>query len=268
MNAYSCPECHQPIVPNMRLCPICGAVLSTKKVPKKTITESKTASPTSTINQSKAAISRQTSQSRQRPKRPSRSSKPTLEGHIIQISTARPEPPNRDIWRILFGILLILDLAILSLSLLYTFITLIIIVFVLSLFMGRTRGWLLSTITFFMRPIWSSIRSLFQRGLTSLGRDAPLIPVTIYRVALMSAKGGGAFRVKGNFSNATLEIGDYVRVWGTPNSQGVIQFRHGEYIKPGSQQTHPLRQPTSWSWVWFMGLMLLNLFIFFNGASL
>jgi len=174
-----------------------------------------------------------------------------IEGTVIQIDQLQSERSDPDVARILFSIILTVDIFIILGSIaLYIIIAFIIITFLAALLNAM---WITTILGFIMQSFFYFLSPIFS-GLFRNRQDQQLVPVTNYTVRIP----GGAtrtFRVKGQLRGATIQLGDRVQVSGRPR-HGILRFSRGTKLDTGE----PLLRPTNWHILWLLILIIANLF--------
>lgn len=177
----------------------------------------------------------------------------TLVGKITRIVPQQDEPPDTDIWTVLFWILLAADLIYLIYQTLIVGLVVVIVILVIGLLLSRGRNLMTNGCLSFL----FILPAIFQRQ-----QNNSRIPVTTYIVRPEIPNSLRAFRVKGQLNLPPTE-GDRVRVWG-PIDQDIVRFRGGENI---SDEINPIQlslRNRGYGLVWFIGLAVVNVVYFLS----
>ena len=171
-----------------------------------------------------------------------------LEGTVIRVDPLGEEPADPDIARILFSLILMVDLVLFLGSLALGLIAVIIVAVVLAAVLRMS--WLGQAIMQVVQVLFYVLTPLLQILLPRMSREVRREPVTNY---LLRAADGRhfTFRVKGRLQGATISSADRVRVWGRPE-HGILRFEGGVKLNTGESLTLPV----NWSWL-LLGLAVV-----------
>ncbi len=137
---------------------------------------------------------------------------PDLEGTVTSIDQSA-EPADIAWGQVLFGLLLLVDLAIIGINVLFSFLIILFLLLIVSAFLRINRVvW--SILTFIAQPFLLLLGGLLRAITGSLFGPRVELPVYHYRVDPLLNHGAAKFRLKGRLANATIQLGDRVRVWG------------------------------------------------------
>ena len=173
-----------------------------------------------------------------------------LEGTIIRVDPLEAEPRDVDVARVLFSLILTIDLVLVLGPLVLILVAVLIGLAILAavfrmVWLITVFGFLLQSIFFFISPIVTAL----------VGRrdNRQLEPVTNY---LIRTEAGEVytFRVKGQLRGASTAQGDRVRVWGHPQ-HGILSLRGGERL----DTREPLSLPFNWSWLLLVCVIIANI---------
>jgi len=182
---------------------------------------------------------------------------PTLEGIVSEVLEAEREDPDLDWGQVLFGILLMFDLALLGAGVFVAVLVAAMIALVVGSVLG-CGGMLFTPLVFIAQPVIMLLTAVI-RAITGRGPERDRVPVTNYRVEPRQRGGLTEFRLKGRLTNTVIMKGDWVRVWG-PVRHGVVVFQRGERVDPMQPgRVSPLIRPRTWGWLWLTLLVIANL---------